>query len=145
MILEARHLWFSDVWPSPKLVLVTILACFMGSFKVPCWFKRPVTSGLLKFGHSQHSWFRALLALLCAIKNSSCVSSMFPMARDPRYTSIEKTPKHVVSVTSGHIRGPYRTILGPRDDSRGYSHPVHDYRENSKIAVLSNSSRFCGL
>ena len=54
---------------------------------------------------------------------------MISMARDPRYTPIEKTPKHVVSVTSIHIRGPYRTILDPGDDFRGSSHPAYDYRD----------------
>ena len=107
----------------------------MGSFRVPGWFKRPDTSSSLKFGRPQHSWFRALLALLCAIKHSSGVSSMIPMARDPWYTPIEQSPKHVVSVTTGHIRGPYRTIFRPGDDSRGSSHPVHEYRE-----ILKNRS-----
>ena len=125
--------------PSQKLVLSTILASFMGSFGVPGWFKRPVTSGSLKCGRPQHSWFRELLALLCAIKDSSGVSSMIPMARGPRYTPIEKTPKHVLSVTSDHILGPYRTILGPGDDFRGSSHPVHDYRE---IFKTRNFSKF---
>ena len=57
---------------------------------------------------------------------------MILMARDPQYTAIEKTPKHVISVTSSHIRGPYRTILDPGDDFRGSSHPVHDYRDMFK-------------
>ena len=134
-ILEARHLWLSDVSPSRKLVFSTILASFRACFRVLDCFKRPDTSGSLKFGRPQHSWFRALLALSCAIKHSSSVSSMIPMARDPLYMSIEKTPKHVLSVTSGHIRGPYRAILGPGDDSRGYSHPLHDYQE-----ILKNRS-----
>ena len=136
-ILEERHPWFTAVWPSPKLLLSTILVSFMGSFGVPGWFETPVTSGSLKFGCPQNSWFQ--------IKHSSGVSSMISMARDPWYTPIEKTPKHVVSVTSGHICGPYRTILEPMDDFRDSRIRYTTTERSSKLAILSNSGRFYGL